>query len=107
MSVSRSGRRLAKDRKGVRFARSGQRRGKRSRATCRSLAGQLRISFTDSRMSDEAASQLTLSEEDIPGAKLIEPLESHNVPALRWWLLCRDIRVPSSLKKAKLVERYA
>ena len=45
----------------MRFARSGQRRGKRSRATCRSLAGQLRISFTDSRMSDEAASQLTLS----------------------------------------------
>ena len=31
-------------------------------------------------MSDGAASQLTLSEENISGAKLIEPLESHNIP---------------------------
>lgn len=58
-------------------------------------------------MSDGGVNQLTLSEEDIPGAKLIQPLESHNIPALRWWLLCRGIRVPSSLKKAKLIERYA
>ena len=35
--------------------------------------------------------QLTveLTEDDIPGAALHEPLDSHTVPALKWWLVCR------------------
>lgn len=47
-----------------------------------------------------------LSEDDIPGAKLQEPLESHTNHALRWWLLCRGIQVPASMTKAKLIARY-
>ena len=41
-----------------------------------------------------------LTSEDIPGARLSEPLESHIVPSLRWWLLCRGITVPASVKAA-------
>ncbi len=46
-----------------------------------------------------------LTETDIPGAILNEPLESATVPALRWWLLCRGIRAPTSWKKAVLIEK--
>lgn len=46
-----------------------------------------------------------LTEDDIPGAKLDEPLESHAVHALRRWLLCHGITVPTAWKKAKLIER--
>ena len=34
---------------------------------------------------------VTLTDEDIPGAKLHEPFETHTIPALQWWLLCRGI----------------
>ena len=30
---------------------------------------------------------LTLTEDDIPGASLREPFESHTVAELRWWLV--------------------
>lgn len=53
-----------------------------------------------------ADASLRLTEEDIPGAKLREPYEGHTLEELRWWLLCRGITVPSSMKKAKVVERY-
>ena len=46
-----------------------------------------------------------LSEDDIPGARLSDPLESHNVQELRWWLLCRGIKVPTSWKKTNLISR--
>ena len=46
-----------------------------------------------------------LTENDIPGAALAEPLESHTVPSLKWWLLCRGIKVPSSWKKQQLIAR--
>ena len=42
---------------------------------------------------------LELTEEDISGAALAEPLEFHTVPVLKWWLLCCGIKVPSSWKK--------
>ena len=32
-----------------------------------------------------------LTEADIPGAALQEPLESPTMPELRWWLLCHGI----------------
>ena len=48
-------------------------------------------------MSNEVVVELTAK--DIPGADLSEPLESHTVPSLRWWLLCCGIKVPASVKK--------
>ena len=45
-----------------------------------------------------------LTENDIPGAILTEPLEKSTVPALKWWLLCRGIQAPSSWRKAILIE---
>ena len=57
---------------------------------------------------DESCSSsvtVTLTEEDIPGAKLQEPLETHAIPALQWWLLCRGIKTPSSWKKPQIIER--
>ena len=46
-----------------------------------------------------------LSEEDIPGAALDEPLDVHNVAALRWWLQCHGIKPASSWKKQHLISR--
>ena len=46
---------------------------------------------------------VTLTEDDIPGAKLWERHTNH---ALRWWLLCHSIQVPVSLTKAKLIARF-
>ena len=47
---------------------------------------------------------LTLTEDDIPGASLREPLESHTVAELCWWLLCQGITVPTSWKKVQIVK---
>ena len=52
-----------------------------------------------------AADTVELTEHDIPGAQLNEPLESATFPALRWWLLCRGVQALSSWKKAQLIER--
>ena len=49
--------------------------------------------------------QLTLSPEDIPGADLSEPFEQYTVSALRWWLLCRGIKVPTSWRKKKVIDK--
>jgi photosystem II stability/assembly factor-like uncharacterized protein len=49
--------------------------------------------------SGDTCSTAELSENDIPGASLTEPLEAHNVAALKWWLLCRGIKVKSSSRK--------
>ena len=46
-----------------------------------------------------------LTEKDIPGAILNEPLENATVPELKWWLLCRGIQAPSLWRKMKLIER--
>ena len=54
---------------------------------------------------DESIVEVNLTEEDIPGAKLDEPLEKYAIPELKWWLLCRGIRVPSSMKKQLLLDR--
>lgn len=49
--------------------------------------------------------EIEMTEEDVPGAKLEEPLESATVPTLRRWLLCHGIIAPTSHKKSKLIER--
>ena len=46
-----------------------------------------------------------LTENDIPGAILNEPLENATVPALKWWLLYRGIQAPSTWRKATLIEK--
>ena len=49
--------------------------------------------------------EVTLELADIPGADLKEPFEMHAMPALRWWLLCRGIKIPSSWKKQEVMDR--
>ena len=57
---------------------------------------------------DEAGADLvSLSAGDIPGAELTEPLDKHPVAALRWWLLCRGIKIPTSVRKKDLIHRLA
>ena len=34
---------------------------------------------------------VTLTESDIPGAILTEPMDRHTMPELRWWLYCRGV----------------
>ena len=46
-----------------------------------------------------------LTPADIPGANLSTPYEQHTVAALRWWLLCRGIQAPTSLRKKQLIDR--
>ena len=45
-----------------------------------------------------------LSEDDIPGAVLNEPLENATIPAFKWWLLCRGIKAPSLWRKPKIID---
>ena len=47
------------------------------------------------RMSDSPR-EVVLSPEDIPGASLSKPYEKYTVAALRWWLLCRGVKAPTS-----------
>ena len=51
------------------------------------------------------AVEVTLEAVDIPGADLNDPFETNAMPALRWWLLCRGIKAPSSWKKQQLIDR--
>ena len=44
---------------------------------------------------DAGQSSVKLNDTDIPGAHLDEPFEAHNVAVLRWWLLCRGIKLTS------------
>ncbi len=46
-----------------------------------------------------------LTESDVPGASLNEPLEAHTLPALKWCLLCHGIKPPTSWKKLQLISR--
>ena len=57
---------------------------------------------------DEAGAGLvSLSAGDIPRAELTEPLDKHPVAALRWWLLCRGIKIPTSVRKKDLIHWLA
>lgn len=44
-----------------------------------------------------------LTEADIPGAQLKESLDSHNVAAFCWWLMCRGIKASTTLRKQDLI----
>ena len=56
---------------------------------------------------DSATIPPVLTEQDIPGAALNEPLDQHTMPELRWWLLCHWIQVPASLRKNQLIKRFS
>ena len=47
-------------------------------------------------VSEDAVSlfPVVLTEDDIPGAKLVEPLETHTIRELSWWIECRGHRPP-------------
>lgn len=68
------------------------------------------IAGSSSTIKEDTSSSSTtvavkLAGNDIPGAELEEPLETHGVPALQWWLLCRGIKAPSSWRKSQLIDR--
>ena len=52
---------------------------------------------------DAGQSLLGLDDTDIPGAHLDEPLEAHNIAALRWWLLCSRINIPTPMATADAI----
>ena len=55
-----------------------------------SLNGTKLLSVESNEATREGPLEVTaveLNEDDIPGAHLNEPFESHNVQALKWWLL--------------------
>lgn len=56
-------------------------------------------------MQSTSANEVSLTEEDIPGAMLDKPYEKQTIPALQWWLKCRGISTPSSWKKKKILDR--
>ena len=43
----------------------------------------------------ESGLVVSLTEYDVPGASLAEPMEKQGVPALKRWLLCRGVEVAS------------
>ncbi len=47
---------------------------------------------------DDSTQALLLTEDDIPGASLIDPLDKHTNQALRWWLLCHGVISKSDYK---------
>ena len=55
---------------------------------------------------DSATIPPVLTEQDIPGAALNEPLDQHAMPELRWWLLCHGIQVTASLRKNQRFSQY-
>ena len=56
---------------------------------------------------DSATIPSVLTEQDIPGATLNEPLDQHTMPELRWCLLCHGIQVTASLRKNQLIKRFS
>ena len=65
--------------------------------------------YTRANMADSGSGTnvvgVELTAKDIPGADLAEPFERYQIPKLKWWLLCRGIKAPSSWKKPQLIAR--
>ena len=49
--------------------------------------------------SSEVVEEITLTAAAIPSTELSELLDKHPVAALRWWLLCRGLRLHISEKE--------
>ena len=54
---------------------------------------------------DSATIPPVLTEQDIPGAALNEPLDQHTMPELRWWLLCHWIQMTVSFSQYRRYSR--
>ena len=50
---------------------------------------------------------IRLTEGDIPGAKLTGPMDCYTMAELKWWLLCRGVKVPNLWNKKQLISRYS
>ena len=57
-------------------------------------------------MAEATPTVVELDEASVPGAFLSKSLQSHNVAALRMWLLCHDVQAPTSMTKNQLIERF-
>ena len=55
---------------------------------------------------DSATIPPVLTEQDITGAALNEPLDQHTMPELRWWVLCHGIQVTASSRKNQRFSQY-
>ena len=53
----------------------------------------------------QTSEKIILTEEDIPGASIQEPYEKYTMHELQWWLLCRGVSVPTTLKKGDIILR--
>ncbi len=65
----------------------------------------LQDNIEDGEGLEESLDGIALTAADIPGAELSEPWDKHPVAALKWWLLCRGIKAPSSVRKKDLIDR--
>ena len=50
-------------------------------------------------MSTSTVVQVSLFPEDIDGAVISKPYDKQTTAALRWWLLCKGIKLPNILEK--------
>jgi hypothetical protein len=55
----------------------------------------------------ETPDEIVLTAADIPAAELSGPWDKHPVATLKWWLLCRGIEVPTSIRRKELIDRSA
>ena len=49
--------------------------------------------------SSNQGEMVELTEHDIPGARLTGAKDGYMMPKLKWWLLCRGVKVPNSWNK--------
>ncbi len=75
----------------------------REMATFSSTTSEMAACATDTGAAE--LPEILLTPGDIDGAVLELPFERHTKHALRFWLLCRGITLPSSSTKALLVAR--
>jgi len=60
---------------------------------------------TSTITNDMSSSSSKLTSKDIPSANVKEPLETHDVTALQWWLLCHGIKQPLSWRISQLIDQ--
>ena len=48
---------------------------------------------------------IELTQDDIPGAKLMGAMDGYMMTELKWWLLCRGVKAPNSWNKKQLISR--
>ena len=64
-----------------------------------------RIAMAEAGPGPSLAVAVHLTEDDVRGASLVEPMEKQSIPALKRWLLCRGVEMPYSARKKQLLDR--